>query len=165
MENTCLQLSELIKKEDSQILGAYLSSLYPVYMTNIARNTFQFHGKPVHVFTELNYNLQHQSFEHLTTKGNNDRLYNIARCERILWIRDILGDACFHQSCDSYRVFPDTSKKKTKNTRYIIWCVKEDYVIILEERQREVMIITAYCIMYDWKRTQLNEKYIKHLKK
>lgn len=163
MDEYCEKLSPLIEQKSGQVLSDYLKDLYPIYEMEIANGSFSFHGKPVHVFTELNMNLQHQTFEHLTTKGNTDRLYNTKRCERLVWIRDILADLC--NGCTNYHVFRDTKVKTNKNPRYIIWCTKEDYVIVLEERQKDVMLITAYCVLYPNKRRELEDKYQKSLKK
>lgn len=140
-------------------LNEYLNTtLYPFYFEQIACAHFTFHDKPIQVFSKLNYNLQHETFEHLTTKGSNDRLYNQKRCERMVWIRDILSGVC--KDCETYRVFKDrTWKGKPNCSRYIIWCKEEDYVIILEERQRIVMLITAYCIIYQNKRNDLERKW------
>lgn len=66
--------------------------------------------------------------------------------------------------CDDYRLFPDTTWKSSKAKRYIIWCVKEDYVIILEEWQKKVLLITAYCVIYPRKRSSLEAAYKKSLK-
>jgi len=144
--------------------NAYLKGLYNIYVTEIANANFTFHQKPLHVFTTLNYNLQHLTFEHITTKGSNDRLYNQNRCERIIWIKDILNKIC--DGCADYRVFRDRSWKQDKKVaRYILWCVKEDYVIVLEERATVVMLITAYCIVYSNKRRELNDKYLKFSQK
>ena len=156
----CEKLSELIPMEDGENFNAYLSRLYPIYKNAIADNNFVFRGKPVKVFTTLNFNLQHQTFEHLTTKGNQDRLYNVERCERLKWIHDILSNCC--NGCADYRVFQDTNwKPHRKERRFIIWCVKEDYVIILEERERDYMLITAYKILYDNKRNDLETLFNK----
>lgn len=162
MESICQKLSPLISGEGTSF-NDYLKMLYPIYKEKIADGMLTFRGKPVCVFNELNFNLQHQTFEHLTTKGNNDRLYNQKRCERIAWISDILHGIC--EGCDNYRVFRDTKWKSNRNfKRYIIWCVKEDYVIILEEREKQVMLITAYCVLYPSKRHDLEKEFAKSLK-
>lgn len=156
---SCDKLGQKQEYDEGIAFGEYLASLYPIYLENIAQNTFSFHGKPVRVFTDLNCNLQHCTFEHLTTKGNNGRLYNIKRCERIVWIKDILNGIC--QRCVKYRVFKDKKWKPNKphTSRYIIWCTEEDYVIILEERERQVMLITAYCVLYENKRRDLERAF------
>jgi len=163
VSKSCEKLSPIIPCNDSQNLKSYLTSLYPIYKENIADGNFMFHGKPIHFFTELNHNLQHQSFEHLTTKGSYDRLFNIKRCERILWIRDILSSICNH--CTDLRIFRDSKWKPGKDVkRYIIWCIKEDYAIVLEERQKYVMLITAYCVLYPNKRDEFEREYQKSQK-
>lgn len=164
MHETCKKLSGLVSPKENQVFGEYLKDLYPVYQKKIAAASLSFHGKPVRVFTELNCQLQHQTFEHLTTKGNEDRLYNQKRCERLAWINDILTDLC--NNCIDCRIFRDTAWRAKKSaSRYIIWCTQEDYVIVLEERQKEVMLITAYCVLYKSKREELENKYQNSLKK
>ena len=162
MSAHCSNLSPLIYQKDDQSFGEYLKDLYRVYFEEIAEEDFKFNGKPVKVFTELNYNLQHQTFEHLTTKGSKDRLYNSKRCKRLMWIKDILKNVC--AGCCEYRVFLDTKWTKPNRKRHIIWCVKEKYVIVLEEREKEVYIITAYCLLYKSKEEQLEKEYNKTLK-
>ena len=162
MSAHCSKLSPLLPIREKQNFGDYLKELYPIYEKEIAEENFTFHGKPVKVFNELNFNLQHQTFEHLTTKGDKNRLYNSKRCERLSWIKDILKNVC--SGCGDYRVFPDSKWKKTNRKRYIIWCVKEKYVIVLEEREKEVYIITAYCLLYKSKEEQLEKEYKKTLK-
>lgn len=156
----CNNLSLLLEQKNDEDFNSYMNKLYYQYEKYIANGSFMFRGKPVSVFTDLNYNLQHQTFEHITTKGSNNRLYNIPRCQRILWIRDILNGIC--SGCVEYRVFCDTGwKSKRQFKRYIVWCLKEDYVIVLEERTKEVKIITAYCILYKNKRVELENAYQK----
>jgi len=165
MAEHCEKLSPLIEQSADQTLGEYLRTLYPIYEQKIASVDLWFHGKPVYLFRELNYNLQQQSFEHLTTKGNNDRLYNLKRCERLVWIHDILQGIC--DGCTDFRVFRDPkwrSRKHMRCVRYIIWCVKEDYVIVLEDRQDKVMLITAYCVLYTSKKKALESMYQDSLK-
>ena len=162
MSTHCSNLSPLLPMKEKQNLGEYLKELYPIYEKEIAGESFVFHNKPVKVFTDLNFNLQHQTFEHLTTKGDKNRLYNTKRCERLHWIKDIMQNVC--AGCSEYRVFLDTKWVKPNRKRYIIWCVKEKYVIVLEEREKEVYIITAYCLLYKSKEEQLEKEYKKTLK-
>lgn len=154
---SCEKLPPIIPLESTGMQN-YLSDLYRVYQEQIANGSFTFHNKPIHVFTSLNHNLQHQSFEHLTTKGSGDRLYNVRRCERLPWIKSILEGNC--NSCEEFLIFQDKNWHGKKNTkRYVLWCPKEDYVIILEEREKEVMLITAYCVLYENKRNDLRKMY------
>ena len=80
------------------------------------------------------------------------------------WIRDILTGAC--TGCIDYRVFRDIDwKPQKKERRYVVWCYKEDYAIILEERDRDFMLITAYKVIYQNKRNDLERLYQKSRKK
>ena len=35
-----------------------------------------------------------------------------------------------------------------KVAKYILWCIEEDYMIVLEERERDAILITTYCVLY-----------------
>lgn len=160
MEIRCDKISHIIPKEN-RTFGEYINYLYTIYKdelySEIEKKKWKFKGKPITVFNELNHNLQHQSFEHITTKGSTVRLYNEKRCERILWIRDMLNHVC--DPCPDFRMFEDTKWRKNKKKRYIVWCVSEKYVIILEEREKEVKIISAYYVLYPDKESELEVKY------
>lgn len=161
----CNNLSPLLEKGNSTF-EEFLAQIYPEYYENIATAELTFRDKPIRVFTGLTPDFRHQTFEHLTTKGNYDRLYNQMRCERILWIKDILT-RCTNE-CDNYRVFPDENwkpQRSQKARRYFVWCVMEKYVIILEERQKEVFLITAYCVLYNNKLRQLEREYHAYVSK
>ena len=78
-------------------------------MKFIARMLYKFKEKPVKVFTELNCNLYHQAYEHLTTKGTHEKLYNESRIARIALINEILGDIC--NGCENLAIFKILQKK------------------------------------------------------
>lgn len=156
MADLCVKLSAPAEKSLNESFDEYLQRIYEnVYMKFIAGMSHKFKGKPIKVFTELNCKLQHQSYEHLTTKGVHERLYNESRIARIAWINEILGDLC--DGCENLAIFKDTPKKG--RNRFIIWCRKENYVIVLEERKQEFYLITAYCVIYDNKIKELDRKY------
>ena len=59
----------------------------------------------------------------------------------------IQGDAI--DPCGNYRLFRDKKWNGNKKVaKYIIWCIEEDYMIVLEERERDAILITTYCVLY-----------------
>ena len=155
MSVQCTKLSPIVSR-NGENWTQYLASLYDTYKANIPDMNFRFNGKPIKVNTNLNYNLQHVTFDHITTMGSTDRLYNEPRCERIVWVKDILGQMC--TGCDYLHIFRDYDWKSADKKRFIVWCTLEDYVIILEERKNIVMIISAYCVLYTGKKESLMKK-------
>ena len=129
--NKCSRMPELILLSDYDDWENYLEALYVEYKNDFYENETYHHSKPVKTFTELEYNLMQTTFNHITTKGGNDRLYNETRCQKIKWIKAILEGFC--GECDDIRDFLDLDWQK-KNKRFIIWCIPFDFVIILEER-------------------------------
>ncbi|KGG81062.1 hypothetical protein Y919_02505 [Caloranaerobacter azorensis H53214] len=137
-----------------------MNHLYELYLEDFFYNKVYYKGMPVKTFTNLNYNGKQQSFEHITTKGSKDRIYNVLRCERIKWIKKIIESLC--NGCDNIATWQEKHKNKY---RIIIWCQKTDFVIVLERRKNEYYLITAYCVIYENKRKDLRKKYIKYITK
>ena len=51
---------------------------------------------------------------------------------------------------------------KTKRDRYYIWCRKDNYIVILEDRKTHFKLITAYYVQYAVK--QYEKDYNQYLK-
>jgi hypothetical protein len=163
MPEYCDNLPSLIKlEENSDDYKAFVNSSYKKYLEIIDSADFKFRGLPIQTDRDLNYNLQHRGFDHVTTKDtlhnkrnkHNYRLYNNKRIERVSWIKTlVLGTNC---NCDNYRVFGNVRDNKA---RTLIWCVREDYLIVLERRKTSYFLITAYCIYYDDARKEILKDY------
>lgn len=133
----------------------YLQKLYASYRSEIFEKPLFYKGEKIIFNTDLNYNLRHETFEHITTKGSVNRLYNQSRCEKMLWICALLAGKC--QGCYGYYDFEDL-EYKGRHKRFIIWCKPEQYVIILEKMNGGYMLISAYCVVYKDKVDDLHRK-------
>lgn len=96
-------------------------------------------------------------FHHLVTRENNNRqrVYDMERIFRIKWIVSIIKN---HNSCsvstdctgiNIWEYHSDDARNNTK-LRTKIFCSKEKYLIILEERPTNYLIISAYIVNDDW---------------
>lgn len=139
----------------------YLDALYIIYLEDFCNSPFLHKGLPLKTFTQLEYNMKQESFNHVTTKGDNNRLYNEERCKKLRWIKPILAGDC--AECPTFRCFPDLDWNK-KWKRFIVWCVGFDFIVIVEQRKDCFFLITAYCLIYKDKKEQLEKKYQKYLK-
>lgn len=158
-DKLCNNMPELVKLNNNETWNEYLDKLYAIYLNDFFHNDISFEGKIVKTFTQLEYNMKQQSFNHITTKGSNNRLYNEKRCQRIKWIKPLIEGSC--KSCKYYRRFPDFMGNNKK--RVILWCEHCNFIVILEERKSNYVLISAYCIVYDKKRRELEKKYDRHL--
>lgn len=163
MTKICPNMPACILLEDcDNDWNKYLDLLYREYLKDFSDENLIHKGNRVKTLTELDYTMRQQTFNHITTKGSFDRLYNKQRCERLKWIRPIIEGNC--DECATFYYFPDLNWKKGKSRRYMLWCVDYDFVVILEQRNDVFFLITAYCIVYENKRKDLKNKYNQYLK-
>lgn len=104
-----------------------------------------------------------EGFWHLITKaynGDNDRLINFRRAERIPWCGPSISNVN-----DGIIKHWEYEEKKYKIRTYI-WLEKYDYIIILEKRKIKskknkivYFLITAYYVEGDSSRRKLRRKY------
>ena len=70
--------------------------------------------------------------------NTKDRVPDLRRCERIPWPRPIIE----HPDDDVLMVWKN---KRGRDTRVLLWLEKLDYLVVLSEKSRAVIIVTAYC--------------------
>jgi DNA-binding transcriptional MerR regulator len=157
-EDICEYLPPIIPfKNYNNDWDTFLEDLYKIYLNDFYNIVVKYKNLPVKTFTALDYNGKQQTFNHITTKGSNHRLYNQLRCERIRWIKALIeNDNC--RKCNHFASWPEKEKNKI---RILIWCRKVDFLVVLEQRKDYYNLITAYKVIYDKKRNELIKKYIK----
>ena len=103
-----------------------------------------------------------EAFFHTTCKdysGDGERVPDFRRCERIRWIRAFIEnyncDSSLCPNCDGIKVWREPYKSKT---RVHILLEEERYVVILEDRKKYFLLITAFYLDYD----NALEKQLKH---
>lgn len=159
MNNTCSKMPHLITIDEfNQDWNSYLEYLYILYIEEFFNNTVFYKGLPIKTFTNLDYNGKQETFNHITTKGSKDRVYNTMRCERYKWIKAMIEGITCNDCCD-LAIWEEVKKKKK---RTLIWCRKTNFVIVLEKRKHEYYLITAYCVIYPNKERDLRDSYNKY---
>jgi len=168
MNDICDKLPKTLSKSDfNNDYNLFLSAAYTVYKKVFIDNNITFKGAPIQTNRAINCDLRYIGFEHVTTKDTGGyhkdyRTYNEKRIERVPWLKHLITGAECSGVCDGYRVF---SEIKHNKVQFLIWCVDEDYLIVLEDRNTYYFLITAYCILYDQKREQLEKSYLAYLHK
>ncbi|NLZ54917.1 MAG: hypothetical protein GX892_17585 [Thermoanaerobacteraceae bacterium] len=158
MSGICFKMPPLTKVDAFQDWASYLDYLYNLYMDDFIYNNVYFRGVPVKTFTNLEYNGKQQTFNHITTEGSRDRLYNYLRCERYKWIKAMIEEkAC--ENCEDLAIWPEVRRKKHN---ILIWCRKTNFVVVLEKRKTDYYLITAYCVTYPNKERDLRMSYNRH---
>jgi hypothetical protein len=83
------------------------------------------------------------TFWHITSEGEEEdkRTPDIRRCERIRWPRSIIE----HFFEDNIRCWHN---KRGHDRRIVLWFFEEDYVVVLADRKKYVLLWTAYMVSY-----------------
>jgi len=162
MSGICPRMPDLIKIDEfDNDWNKYLDYLYSLYLNDFFYNTVYFNGLQVKTFTQLQYNCKQETFNHITTQGSNDRLYNLLRCERYNWIKTIIeGKICY--VCDEIAIWEERRKKKQYT---LIWCRSTNFLIVLKKRKECYYLTTAYCVTYPNKERDLRISYNKFIEK
>lgn len=166
---TCESLIEL--DEFNGNFKNYDEYLYnEIYTKRIINNTIYFDNKPVKLKKFPKECNREQAYFHLTTKSADkgipwsEREPDLRRCERLHWIRpsiennhiELCGLPCFIYY---------TEVNKNGKTRIQLFNEKERYLIILEDRDEYLLLITAFYIHEEYylrntmRRSERSEKY------
>ena len=104
-------------------------------------------------------------FWHIVQKEDNTtgtRIPDFRRCEHIPWPKPII------ENCNDSEVWIwDKEIKKSgygRQVRVVLWLEKFDYVVILRVRSKEMILVTAYCVIYESHKKKLQlerNEYIK----
>ena len=124
----------------------YVDVLYAIYELDFIRNKFNYNSKRVSTKREPYTNGKDRTFWHIiqkaeTNSGNeDDRTPDFRRCERIRWPKPIIQNHQYVIIKKWQRV-----KRKIKGTkpRTYLW-FNDEYLVVLEERNKYVLFITAF---------------------
>lgn len=151
MGNRCFWLPEIVSFADyGNDWKKYDNYLYSIFSEHFLQNHPFFMGKEVHPRQHPMYNNKFESYFHITCghyKNIEDRVPDLRRCERIQWPKALIEN---HQcnctlNCDNYIIW----KKKYKNTyRYSLLLKDEKYLVILEERKKYFVLVSAFPLTY-----------------
>jgi hypothetical protein len=123
----------------------YVDAIYQRYLNDLVRNPKTLFGRPVRARYNPATNGKHFNFWHVISEGasEDDRQIDVRRCERIGWIAWMLertgaGDP-------RIRVWNNTrAVRRGTALRRLLWCAESEYIVILDEREHEFYLTTAY---------------------
>lgn len=119
---------------------AYETELYRIFVAEIARGGIEFDGLPVNCRRLPEAAGGWASFWHLVQEGRveDDRLPDLRRCERIRWVRWVIENAAAHTEIDVWR------NMRGAEVNTLLW-FREEYLVVLGQRQGYWLLRTAYC--------------------
>ncbi|HEX74255.1 MAG TPA: hypothetical protein G4N93_03810 [Dehalococcoidia bacterium] len=86
---------------------------------------------------------------------------DLRRCERIPWPRPMIE----HPTDSAVSIWKNERprKKGARQTRVLIWLEDLDYIVVLAEMQRVMILVTAYCTDIKWQREKLRKERERYL--
>jgi hypothetical protein len=119
---------------------AYQSELHRLFLAEIAGGGLQFRGVRVGCRRHPEAGGRWASFWHLVQEGRveDDRMPDLRRCERIRWVRWVIENAPTHAEIDEWQ----NTRGTEVNT--LLW-YREEYLVVLAQRQGYWLLRTAYC--------------------
>jgi hypothetical protein len=132
---------------------AYEGELYRVFLNEIAKGKLEFRGWPVNCRRIPEAHGRWASFWHLVQEGRieDDRLPDFRRCERIRWVRWTIENGTTHQEIEEWQ------NRRGTEINTLLW-YREEYLVVLAQRQNYWLLRTAYCTERSMRIRQLRKE-------
>lgn len=143
----------------------FLAAVYQIFERDFKHSRPGYLGKSV-VHDSKIENGKEAAFWHLISRDDprtGNREMDIRRCERVLWPRPIIE----HLADNAVSVWKVERKKadRKSQTRVLIWLENLDYLVVLAERPKAMVLITAYCTDIESQREKLRRERDEYFRK
>lgn len=118
----------------------YEEELYAVYLETIIQSGLTFRNLPVRAKYAPPTKSKGYTFWHLISEGEREeeRVPDPRRCECIRWVAWFIRNAMSHKDLSWWE------NKRGSNTHIVIWHEKEDFAVVLAQRNGYFLLKTAY---------------------
>lgn len=148
----CTRLPELVYCASIAEWAAYEEYLYTIFKADLIDDQPYFMGKPVRVRDAAIFiDGKEKEFWHFIYKedaGTGERLPDLYRSERLVWVRAFLeiwhncGD-CSITGCTGIKIWQEYKKGKPRAYLYLD---EESFIVILEEKKTFWYLISAFYV-------------------
>lgn len=142
------------KLDEKKNLKDLSDEAYKIFKEFLTDDTLVFRGKKILFKTEKDFfTFRELGFEHIVSmedKKTRIRIYDKNRLIYLPFIKKIINNCC-NGSCTDIKIFKDKAD-------ICIWCKSSDFVIILNKRENGFLLLTAYPVIYNHKRSSLEKK-------
>lgn len=149
----------VLLEENDGDWNKYLTLIYSYFRSDFIDNQCNFRGIKIAIKRHPQINNKEATFWHLITEGDNEteRTPDLRRCERIRWSKPLIEKV------------PDETIKLWKNkrhneTRLCLWLEDAEYIVILAERKKYLLLWTAYTVTENHRKRKLQREYENSLK-
>lgn len=137
----------------------YLNAVYAVFHTDFIKAHPQYEGLNVSVRKYPEVDGMHRTFYHITHEGEDEanRQPDIRRMERIRFPKFVIEN----------KQHPEIliwKNKRGKDERIVLFNEDESYVVILTDREKYYLFITAYLVEKEHRKKKLIKEYEAYIK-
>jgi hypothetical protein len=154
-------LPDIIELSDHEWnIDSYEAAIHVVYLDIFRNPPVYYNGKQIlPIVFPKQYKGRHWTFSHMTSTGKveDDREFDLRRCERLTWVKKILMNLD-HPSIKKWRQI------RRSKSRIAIWHETQDFLIILEERTDTFKLITIFLTQAQKYKNQFNKEYQEYIK-
>ena len=146
--------------------NAYLDVLYDIFVEDFISTRPFFRDMPVEIRREPMDGVFEHTFTHLTHKKHsdsdihdpNDRIPDLRRCERLVWVRKIIENfQCLSEKgCKNILFWEEMYRNRV---RVNLWYKSENFIVVLEQCRSFYYIITSFFISNKWEVNKRLKKY------
>ncbi|MCU9518909.1 hypothetical protein N7326_03335 [Corynebacterium sp. ES2794-CONJ1] len=146
----------------SMSLDEYIENLYQIFLADLVDRPLPWKrdGLSVSLRRHPEVDGRHAIFWHIISGGSGSeasRRIEPHRCIRIRWIRLLVEifNIEFPKETD-IRWWID--RKRSSQLRYVITRPEFDYIVVIEQRERYALLVTAYYIDHEHRRRKLKKE-------
>jgi hypothetical protein len=143
----------------------FLEQVYQIFVEDFINSIPHFQGSPL-IYDSRLEDGKEAAFWHIICRDNaitKKRELDIRRCERIPWPCPIIE----HSTRAVVSVWRNERKKTNlkRQTRILLWLESMNYIVVLAEKPRRIVFITAYCTDLKSQREKLRKERDEYRKK
>ena len=136
----------------------FLAVVYEVFERDFRQSPPHYHKCPVS-YDSLIEDGKEAAFWHITSgfdRRTGKRELDLRRAERIPWPKPMI-EHCADRAISVWRN-ERIREKGARQTRILIWLEKLDYLVVLAEVKRLIVLVTAYCTDSNHRRRKLRKE-------
>ena len=134
----------------------YIDSLYEIYLEDFVSNPIVVNGKKIQLRRLPRTANKDKAFWHICGHDNEQRIPdNFSRFERIRWPKAII----LYRNDATIKIWQDDNYAGANNKLQVSIWFNDEYLVVLEPRDKYILFITAYCTIYSHKRKTLQKRF------
>ncbi|MCX5991110.1 MAG: hypothetical protein NTZ04_02075 [Chloroflexi bacterium] len=142
----------------------FLAAVYKIFERDFKLSRPDYGGYPVAYDSKLEDGKE-AAYWHVVSRDDpttKDRELNLRRCERVAWVNPIIE----HSTDKAVSMWKIEQKRpnRGRQVRVKLWLEDQDYIVILTERPRGAVLVTAFCTDFESERRKLRKERDDYLK-